>query len=124
MISMALFIVSMFILLSAESYISATLFAVIFGLATGGWTVSQMVMIPNYFGRMHAGSIKGFISPVEGVIGISGPLIAAFLFDQYGSYDIAFVGAAGAFFVGLITFYFAKPLDASKAVRVGPDEFG
>ena len=83
MISMGLFIVSMFILLFAESYVLATLFAITFGVATGGWTVSQMVMIPNYFGRMHAGSIKGFISPVEGIIGISGPLIAAFLFDQY-----------------------------------------
>ena len=122
MISMALFIISMFILLYAESYALATLFAITFGVGTGGWTVSQMVMIPNYFGRMHAGSIKGFISPVEGIIGISGPLIAAFLFDQYGSYDLAFIGAAGAFFIGLITFYFAKPLDPSKAVRVCLDE--
>ncbi len=121
MISMVLFIISMSILLLAgSSFYMAFIFAIIFGLATGGWTVSQMVMIPNYFGRMHAGSIKGFISPIEGTVGISGPLIAAFIFDEYGSYDLAFYGAIGAFTIGLISFYFAKPLDSSKTVRVMP----
>ena len=116
--AMGLFIVSMVVLIVADTYPMAVLFAVLFGLGTGGWTVSQMIMIPNYFGRLHAGSIKGFISPVEGVIGISGPLIAAMIFDATQSYRIAFIGAAAAFAVSMAAFYLAKPLRRPTAVGV------
>ena len=112
MAAMGLFFLAMGVLLVAETYPMAVLFAVLFGLGTGGWTVAQMIMIPNYFGRLHAGSIKGFISPVEGLLGISGPLVAAFVFDTTGSYDAAFVAAAATFAVGCAAFYLAKPLRA------------
>ena len=112
MAAMGLFFLAMGVLLVADTYPMAVLFAVLFGLGTGGWTVAQMIMIPNYFGRLHAGSIKGFISPVEGLLGISGPLVAAFVFDATGSYDAAFVAAAGTFAVGCAAFYLAKPLRA------------
>lgn len=112
MAAMGLFFLAMGVLLVAETYPMAVLFGVLFGLGTGGWTVAQMIMIPNYFGRLHAGSIKGFISPIEGLLGISGPLVAAFVFDTTGSYDTAFVAAAGTFAVGCAAFYLAKPLRA------------
>ena len=113
--SMSLFFVAMGVLLVADTYPLAVAFAVLFGLGTGGWTVSQMIMIPNYFGRLHAGAIKGFISPFEGLVGISGPMIAAFIFDATKSYDAAFLGAGAAFTVGACAFYLAKPLRAPAA---------
>ncbi len=116
MAAMGLFFLAMGVLLVAETYPMAVLFAVLFGLGTGGWTVAQMIMIPNYFGRLHAGSIKGFISPVEGLLGISGPLVAAFVFDTTGSYDAAFVAAAATFAVGCAAFYLAKPLRAPSTI--------
>lgn len=112
MAAMALFAAAMGVLLIADSYPLAILFAVLFGLGTGGWTVAQMMMIPNYFGRFHAGAIKGFISPIEGVVGISGPLVAAAVFDATGRYDAAFVGAGALFAAGFAAFYAAKPLGA------------
>ena len=116
MAAMGLFFLAMGVLLAAETYPMAVLFGVLFGLGTGGWTVAQMIMIPNYFGRLHAGAIKGFISPIEGLLGISGPLAAAFVFDTTGSYDTAFVAGAATFAVGFAAFYFAKPLRAPSAV--------
>lgn len=115
MISLSLFVISLAVVLVAETYLLALVFAVLFGLGTGGWTVSQMIMIPNYFGRLHAGSIKGFIAPIEGLVGISGPLIAAYIFDTTKSYDYAFVGAIAAFVIGIAAFYFAKPVQASRS---------
>ena len=117
--SMSLFFVAMGVLLVADTYPLAVAFAVLFGLGTGGWTVSQMIMIPNYFGRLHAGSIKGFISPFEGLVGISGPMIAAFIFDATKSYDAAFLGAGAAFTVGACAFYLAKPLRAPVVAASG-----
>ncbi|MDE2836281.1 MAG: MFS transporter [Chloroflexota bacterium] len=116
MAAMALFFLAMGVLLVAETYAMAVLFAFLFGLGTGGWTVAQMIMIPNYFGRLHAGSIKGFISPVEGLLGISGPLVAARVHDATDSYDAAFVAAAATFALGCAAFYLAKPLRAPSAV--------
>ena len=115
MAAMALFVLAMGALLAAETYPAAVLFAVLFGLGTGGWTVAQMIMIPNYFGRLHAGAIKGFVSPVEGLLGISGPLLAAAVFDRTGSYEAAFSGAAVTFAVGCAAFYLAKPLRVPAA---------
>ena len=115
MAAMGLFFLAMGVLLVAETYPAAALFALLFGLGTGGWTVAQMIMIPNYFGRLHAGSIKGFISPVEGLLGISGPLAAAWVFDTTGSYDAAFAAAAATFAAGCAAFYLAKPLRAPSA---------
>ena len=115
MAAMSLFLVAMGVLLIADTYPMAVLFGLMFGLGTGGWTVAQMIMIPNYFGRLHAGSIKGFISPVEGSLGISGPLVAAAVFDATGSYDVAFVAAAATFAVGIVAFYLAKPLRVPSA---------
>ena len=108
--SMSLFFLAMGVLLIADTYLLAVAFAALFGLGTGGWTVSQMIMVPNYFGRRHAGAIKGFISPIEGVVGVSGPLIAAFIFDATRSYDAAFIGAACAFAAGGAAFSLAAPL--------------
>lgn len=114
---MAMYVVAMLVLLVADSYPMAVVFAVIFGFSTGGWTVSQMLMVANYFGRRHAGSIKGFISPFEGFIGITGPLVAAIIRDSTGTYDAAFIAAAAAFGAGLIAFLLAKPVD--RAVLAG-----
>ncbi len=115
MMAMSLFFVAMGVLFVADTYPLAVAFAVLFGLGTGGWTVSQMIMIPNYFGRLHAGSIKGFISPIEGLVGISGPLVAALIYDTTKSYDAAFVGAAAAFAVDVGAFFLARPLRAPTA---------
>ena len=109
-ICMGLCVVAMGILGLAETYSGAAMFAIVFGLATGGWTVAQMLMIPNYFGRRHAGLIKGFVSPIEGAIGMTGPLAAAIIRDVTGSYDLAWMLAAGTFFVGLLAFVAAPPL--------------
>lgn len=111
MLAMGLFIAAMGALLIADSYPMA----VLFGLGTGGWTVSQMIMIPNYFSRLHAGSIEGFIPPVEGLPGVSGPLIAAYIFDTTGSYDAAFIAPAAVFAAGLCAFSVAEPLRAALA---------
>ncbi len=122
MMAMSLFVLAMGVLLVADTYPLAVAFAVLFGLGTGGWTVSQMIMVPNYFGRLHAGAIKGFISPIEGLVGISGPLIAAFIYDTTKSYDAAFIGAAAAFAIGAGAFFLARPLQApvGPPAPVGP----
>ncbi|MEK9659058.1 MAG: MFS transporter [Chloroflexota bacterium] len=106
---MVLFTAGMGVLLIADTYPLALVFAVLFGLGTGGWTVSQMLMVPNYFGRTHAGSIKGFISPFEGVMALVGPQAAALIHDVTGSYHLAFAIGLGVFGVASVAFALAAP---------------
>jgi MFS family permease len=106
---MVLFAAGMGVLLMADTYPLALVFAVLFGLGTGGWTVSQMLMVPNYFGRRNAGSIKGFISPFEGMMALVGPQAAALIHDVTGSYHLAFGIGLGVFGVAFAAFALAAP---------------
>lgn len=110
MICMALYVISMIVLLAFDvSYQVAVVFAVIFGLATGGWTVSQSLIVASYFGRLHAGAIRGFTAPLEGLIAISGPLVAAVIRDSTGAYEAAFWAITFAFGAAFAAFFFAMP---------------
>ena len=121
MICMALYAVSMLVLLAAGvSYVVAVLFAVLFGLATGGWTIAQVLMVANYFGRRHAGSIRGFVAPIEGLVAISGPLVAAVIRDTTGTYDSAYWAATVVFGASFAAFLLARP----PAVPVSPQHSG
>ncbi len=42
---------SMLVIINAHTFAGAVLFGVVFGVAQGGWTVSQRIVVPNYFGR-------------------------------------------------------------------------
>ena len=102
-------VLAMLILTVADDYPSAVLFAVVYGIGTGGWTVLFSLMFADYFGRMHLGAIRGFAMPVMGIINPLGPVMAAAIRDSTGSYEIAF-GAFAAFFGAVIVaMFFAKP---------------
>jgi len=59
------------------------------GIMLGGFPTLGQLIWPEFFGRMHLGSIVGVVQFFSTVIGSSGPLIAGFIFDQTGSYSPA-----------------------------------
>ncbi len=66
---------------------TATLYAIIFGVNTAANMTFFGYMWPQYFGRKHLGSIQGAGQTI-GVIGASlGPLPLAISFDYFGTYD-------------------------------------
>lgn len=85
-----------------DDVMSASLYAVIFGINTATNMTFFGYMWAQYFGRRHLGSIQGAGQTI-GVIGASlGPLPLAISFDYFGSYDGALhllalipVGCAG-----------------------------
>ena len=99
----------MLILTVADNYPMAVLFAVVYGIGTGGWTVLFSLMFADYFGRMHLGAIRGVAMPVMGIINPLGPVMAAFIYDETGSYEIAFGAFAALFGAVVIALVFASP---------------
>ena len=60
----------------------------------GGLTTLLPALVGDFFGRLHAGSITGFLFAGAGILGAWGPMIAGYLRDVSGSYKPAFLYSA------------------------------
>ncbi len=100
--------VSALVLLVADSYPLAVLFAVLFGLATGAGNIIQNLLWADYFGREHLGAIRGFGAPFR-ILSPTGPVLTGLLFDWTGSYTVPFSVFTCVFIVMTVAMYFATP---------------
>lgn len=72
------------------------------GLCVGGGLIIRPMLIASYFGRGHLGAVGGMMRPFTTVTNAVGPLLVAWMRDQQGSYDAAFLAiAVGWFIAGL-----------------------
>jgi nitrate/nitrite transporter NarK len=108
MASAALYMASMFLIMNASTYLAAVGFGVVFGTAAGAWTLGFRLLIPNYFGRRSAGSIRGATAPIMAFVAPVGPTLAGAIRDITGNYDLAFAIFAGVFAVAFVAMAFAK----------------
>lgn len=108
MLISVLLLLSMGVLLIVDSYPLAILFGLTFGFAVGGSSLVETLLWSDFFGRRHMGEIRGFTAPFR-LLSPTGPTLAGFIFDQTGSYRIAFYMFGSIFFVMLIAMSFATP---------------
>ena len=66
-------------------------FAICYGLTMGGFPTIMNVVWPTYFGREHAGAIRGIVGPVGNIAGALGPFFAGITWDITGTYNFSFV---------------------------------
>ena len=84
--------------------------ALIFGLAYGGAATLFPAIVGDFFGLVSVGAIVGFIFAVAGSTAAFGPYIAGYIYDASGSYETAFLLAAGLNLLGLgVLFFVRKP---------------
>jgi MFS family permease len=78
------------------------------GVFVGGSMALQVIVWPDYFGRLSLGKILGYaqLFHVVGVVG--GPVFAALIFDTTGRYAVAFYVFAAAYLLAGLTMFFAK----------------
>lgn len=60
----------------------------IFGMGIGGMIFLQNFIWADYFGRIHVGSIRGMVTPINLVVGGIGAPLAGYVRDATGSYDV------------------------------------
>jgi len=99
---------SIVLIIVAKTAPLAVAFGLVFGVAQGGWTVMQNLLFSDYFGRGHAGAIRGFSAPFR-MLGPLGPLFTGYVRDMTGSYTLAFKILAGVFVVMFIIMVMAVP---------------
>ena len=85
----ALLLIPMFLSYIITQAWHALVYGGMLGLASAFLMTSSTVIWPNYYGRKEIGSIRGVASMSMVASAALGPMPFAFLFDRYGSYDVA-----------------------------------
>ena len=93
-IALSVQIAAYLLFFSAQSRGGVYAGAVAFGFFYGGLTTLLPALVGDFFGRLHAGSITGFLFAGAGILGAWGPMIAGYLRDVSGSYKPAFLYSA------------------------------
>jgi MFS family permease len=102
-------------------------FCALHGIAWGTRGPLMQAMRADYFGRTSFGTIMGFSSLIVMIGTTAGPLIAGFLYDRTGSYELAFTIIAAIAAAGSVFFMLSwrpKPPTITHAVGALPDSYG
>jgi MFS family permease len=89
-LSLVLHVVAFVLFFSAQSLEALYLGAAAFGGFYGSMVALFPALIGDFFGRLHAGAIAGFLFATTGMVGAWGPMIAGYLRDVTGSYHLVF----------------------------------
>ena len=92
------------------------LFAVIFGLSYGGVPTLQSSMLAEQFGLISHGVILGVTELAVTAGETIGPVLAGYIFDVTGSYNLAFLICAVASFISLVLVLQLKPVALKERV--------
>jgi MFS family permease len=100
-IALAMTSAATLLLLKANEMRAFYLFAIILGIGYGGTTTLRSTMIADLFGLRSHGVITGALLFVSTIGGTVGPLVAGYIFDASGQYQLAFLVITGLCIVGL-----------------------
>ncbi len=100
---------SVIFLFRVDSVPSAYVFGVVWGLSSGTSGVLISMIIAQYFGRAHYGTIAGTLRPFEaGGLGL-GQMLGAVIYDIAGSYRLIVWTGLCAHILGAIFIFIARP---------------
>ena len=93
------------LLLSIGGQASLYAIAAYQGVMLGGFPTLGQLILPEFFGRAHIGSITGLTQFFTTILGSSGPFIAGYIFDRTGTYSASlWILVATWLLCGLATF--------------------
>jgi cyanate permease len=96
-------------LFNQESTFVLYAFFVLYGIGMGAVMPMTPVLRARYFGRKSFGTIAGWSRALTIPVGVVGPVLAGWIFDVTGSYEIAFVLFAVTLGISAVIMIFARP---------------
>ncbi|MAF37786.1 MAG: hypothetical protein CL696_02710 [Chloroflexi bacterium] len=96
-------------LLSVDSVAEALLFAVIWGVFSGGLGSLENMVLAGYFGRGSYGTILGVFSPLQMIALGAGPALASTVRSLAGDFYILYFAMGMAYFLSAVLMFVAKP---------------
>jgi len=76
-------------------------FVILFGIGWGGNATNRAVLLREYFGRANFGTISGFMMGMTALCSMIGPFFVGLIFDNWGSYQGAWLIATGLVVIAL-----------------------
>jgi MFS family permease len=108
---LALELVAIVLLIYANNELLTYACAVILGAGNGMAIVASPALVANYYGHKNYASLIGIHGMVVIVVGSSGPIVAAHVFESIGSYTPVFLSfAAVAMLPVIITLWMRPPV--------------
>ena len=107
--------IGLFWLLAANNIRAFYLFAVVFGLAYGGWAALISVVVAELFGLSSLGVILGVVLIGVATGEATGPVLAGRIFDITGSYQPAFIICAALSMIAIVLALFLRPITEVRA---------
>ena len=89
----------------------------VWGIGSGTTSVFQTMMIPEYFGRTHQGSIRGMMTLAMVVISSLGGPVGGYMLDNGMSFQLFWWLILAAVVIASTSFFFQKP---PRPIRVHP----
>jgi len=108
--SSILLIIALFWLLAAKDLWMLYLFGAIFGFGHGGLATMESPMVAEMFGMRTHGVLLGFVFFADTIGGAIAPVLAGYIFDVTGSYNLAFLLCAVIGVVDLILVLLLRPI--------------
>ena len=108
MLMSATYVVAMVLLLFANTFFLAVVFAIFYGIAVGAGYIVENLLWADYFGRTNLGAIRGYGAPFR-LLSPLGPALTGVVYDLTGSYVIPFTTFAMLFSLLVAAMYMAKP---------------
>ena len=96
-------------LLTVDSVGEALIFAVVWGVFSGGLGSLENMVLAGYFGRGSYGTILGVFSPLQMVALGLGPGLASVARTLAGDFYPLYVAMGAAYFISAVLMYIAKP---------------
>ncbi|MBI3954314.1 MAG: MFS transporter, partial [Chloroflexi bacterium] len=90
------------------------LWSVVGGIGHGPFAQLQTLIWADYYGRPFLGTIRGALAPPMVLGGALGPLLAAYMFQQQGSYRMVWILFAALFLAGALLALLAAPPKARE----------
>jgi MFS family permease len=92
-------------------------FLILFGTGYGGVNVMRVSLVQEHFGRRGFGTIFGVMTGVNMIGSLSGPALAGWAFDTFGSYRGIWLVMSGAPLVAVAAIMTLPPARVSAALR-------
>ena len=101
----------------SQSLAGLYLAGLIFASGASAVGILYVLIVSNTFGRLHAGSLTGFIFAASGSVSGLGPYLAGLLRDLTGDFQMSFLAAACCNLAAMIVFMFFGAPCRSAAVQ-------
>lgn len=105
-------------LLMTSGPAGAWAFAGLAGVFSTGSAPLSAQLWADYYGRSFVGSIRGITAPFSLATNMLGPLLAAFMYDQMGSYRVSFWLFIVTLLAGAVLISWAKPPVPPKTASI------